>query len=531
MSRLRRHDDDGATLIIVLIIVTVIGVVLGVVLSLVDNNVRSSVGIADEANLGYGIDGVAQVAVKQLQQGSFPGSNCSSSTAESTIFNNWVPANGSSKGASMAVQCSPNPNTGQTQQVANASPGSAILTLAPTSSGEDGITVNDQAPGNGLSAAVKVRGGIFSNSTIKVTAGQLANTWTPPPSNPSGTSYVDARGACTGTIIVNAYATKTCNYSQADGKGIDPGSTAHHPTSYDPPTAPTGNAVISTCTAGDPYQSVSPPVANGSALITSAAALNSLTGCSKGIVWFQPGNYFFNFQDASDTWTIDNVFIVAGTPTSNSVLNSNPSASAWPGACIAPTVGGTNTLQGAEFVFAGDSRIVLKHQSNPGGQLTVCASNSLDGPPMAVYGLKTAVGAVPPQNGCISDSTNANYPCAVIYSDQSPNTTLTIQGTTYTPKAWLNVSLNNSTNQIFRWGLITYRLSINTTGSPDVSQNLIDVPDNALIPNPTPQVVYLNVFLCPGQSSCAPSGTLVLTAKVQLGLDGSVQLLSWSRQS
>jgi hypothetical protein len=142
-----------------------------------------------------------------------------------------------------------------------------------------------------------------------------------------------------------------------------------------------------------------------------------------------------------------------------------------------------------------------------------------------VYGLKAAVGPVATQSGCVTDVVNR---CPLIYTDQSPNTSLTIQGTTYTPKSWLNISLNNSTNQVFRWGLITRSLSIGTTGSPDVSAALIDVPDEALIPVPTPNIMYLAMYVCPASSACSTSGRLQLRVKVLVDPSGSVSVLSWS---
>jgi hypothetical protein len=532
VNRARRcRPDDGASLIIVLIIVTVVAAVLGVVLSQADTSIRTTVALSDEANSYYGIDGAAQVAVSQLQKSGFPGGNCGSATDESTPFNGWVAGSGSDAGGSVRVHCDRSDNGAVDPDTPNTSPGSAILTLATVASGEDGIYVNSTAPGS--NNPVKVRGGIFSNSTINVAAGQLQNSWTPPASNPNAKTYVVARGACTGTIQYNsAYGTKTCNLGSAsDPRGLDPGTLAQHGGSYDPPTASTSNATISTCGSGDKYQYVTP------GRLTSAAALNGMTGCGKGIVWFKPGVYYFDFQDAGESnrvWNIDDTFVVAGTPASNNVLTANPSAASWPDACVPPTPSGTTTGTGAEFVFGSNSRVSITHQGNPGGQLTICGSNTSaatgGGPPIAVYGLKTSVGPVAAQGGCV---TSVSGRCALIYTDQSPNTSLTIQGTTYTPRSWLNLSLNNSTNQVFRWGLITRSISINTTGSPDLSNAVIDVPDAALIPIPTPKNYYLSVYYCAGQATCASGGTLALRVTVQVSVTtpATATVLSWSEQN
>lgn len=536
-QRIRAKDEQGATLLIVLILVTVIAVVMGTILSLAETNAQSSVKLSDQAASVYGIDGAGQLGVNQLRTAFVgdDGINCKDGPT-TKAWSNWVTASGSRPATSVAIRCIPDVKNGTAGNVhgANTSPGSAVLTLASVASGEDGIYVNSTAPG--ATNPVKVRGGIYSNSTIKVAAGQLQNTWPAPSTTLTGKSYVTARGACTGTIMYDpAYVTKTCN-APAESKGLDPGTLSQHGGSYDPPSASTGNATISTCGSGDKYQTVSP------GRLTSAAALNALTGCTKNIVWFKPGVYYFDFQDSgaasNRVWTIDNNYVVAGTPSSSTVLTSNPSTSTWPDACVPPTPGGTTLGTGAEFVFGGDSQLELSKQAShggDGGQLTICASNTSaatgGGPPIAIYGLKSPVGPVSAQSGCV---TSVSSRCALIYSDQSPNTTLTIRGTTYTPWSWLHLNLNNSTNQVFRWGLITRSLTVETTGSPNLANAVIDVPDDALIAVPTPTISYLEVYACPGQSTCSPgAGTLQLRIKVQLSVSTptTVTVLSWSQQN
>jgi hypothetical protein len=527
--QVRRKQDDGAALILVLILITAVALVMGAILSLADTNVRSTVALRGQAGNAYNADSAAQVAVDELRRNKFNNTaDACTRTSSSQLLSNFYPGTNGEVSASAYVQCTPDGTngTGGHEHAPNTSPGSAVLTLATMASGEDGVYVNSTTPG---SSSIKVRGGIFSNSTINVDAGQLENTWAASASNPTGKTYTIARGSCTGTIIVNStYGTKSCNIGNAtDSRGVDPGTLASHGGSYDPPaTASTANSVISTCSPSDKSQTVSP------GRLTSAAALNALTGCSRHIVYFTPGVYFFDFQDVGEAnrlWNIQNVFVLAGTPSSPSVLTASPSASTWPDACVPPTPTGTALNTGAEFIFGGNSRLQVTHQGNPGGQLTICASNTSaaanGGPPIAVYGLKTAVGPVAAQSGCVTDAVNR---CPLLYTDQSPTTSLTIQGTTYTPKSWLNISLNNSTNQVFRWGLITRSLSIGTTGSPDVSAALIDVPDEALIPVPTPNIMYLDVYVCSASSTCSTSGRLQLRVKALVDPSGAVSVLSWS---
>jgi Flp pilus assembly pilin Flp len=525
MNRLKRRDD-GATLVIVLVIVTVIAIVLGVVLSLVGTNVRTSVALSDQANSSYGVDGAAQVAIKQLQQGNFPGSNCGSVMTESSVFSNFVPASGSDSGASLAVRCSPNPtsvggNGDPTQK--NTSPGSALLTM-DRNLGEDGIYVNVNA------GPVKIRGGVFSNSAITAPSG-LTNVWTPNASDPTKKTYNIARGACdpTKVIVANpAYGSTTCNIgaTAVDTRGDDPGTLTPHGASYDTPPAPTGNGSIdATCSGSGKYRAVNPGRFSGA---TALAALNTLSGCSANIVWFKPGRYYFDFDG---TWDVPNIYLIGGTPTIP--LTSTPTPAQMPGACVAPNTATSSTSTGVEFIFGGNARLSVNNSSGDGAQMTICASDTSaalgGGPPIAVYGLKTALGGSYP----VSAETlcpPTNPACALINTGNSPKTTLTIQGTTYAPRAFIVIILNNNTKKVFYWGLISYAISFTGTGSADVTNALVDVPDAAADPVPNPSIRYLTVYVCPGAATCDATGTVALTAKVKVATDGTVSVLSWSPQ-
>jgi hypothetical protein len=61
---------------------------------------------------------------------------------------------------------------------------------------------------------------------------------------------------------------------------------------------------------------------------------------------------------------------------------------------------------------------------------------------------------------------------------------------------------------------------------------VIDVPDDAPAPFALPNIMFLDVFVCPGQSTCNASGTVRLRAKVQLSATTptTVTVLSWSQQ-
>jgi Tfp pilus assembly protein PilX len=140
--------------------------------------------------------------------------------------------------------------------------------------------------------------------------------------------------------------------------------------------------------------------------------------------------------------------------------------------------------------------------------------------------------------GCITagpytGSGNASR-CALITSEGSPNSQFYVQGTTYAPRAVVDVTLNNATEQVFRFGVIARSLWVKLTGSFSFGGPVIEVPDDS------PGFVfsvYLRVYLCASPGPCATSGTPALRAKVAF-IDANpsapapgkrqVSVLSWS---
>jgi Tfp pilus assembly protein PilX len=514
-----RNDDGGAALIIALVIISVVGLVAVATLSFAFVGIRTTVALRAEGADVYNADGAAQVAVNALRKDTFNGAagQCVTTTSAMSLPN-FYPGTTGSAASSAYVSCAPGAGNGSTSATsANASPGSAVLTLG-TAAGENGIQVASNA------GKIKVRGGVFSNSTINIMAGGIDNTYNNPPSLP----YNLARGACANQSLIIPTAYTTCNYTATDPRGSDPGTLTPHGASYDPPPVAPGNGTIGTCPAGTKYQTVTP------GRFTDAAALTDLSGCTTGIVYFQPGTYYFDFTAGGNhVWTVEDTYLIAGTPTIP--LTAAPAPAQMPGSCLPPADAAATTSTGVRFVFGGDSRLELGHKGNPGGQIAICASRSASGPPIAVYGLKTALGGsfpVAAQSGCVSNVWPVTPNCQLIITDQSPDVTLTIQGTTYTPKASITLNLNNSTNQVFRWGLITRALKVGTTGSANLSTALIDVPDVAVSPIQGPNLMYLNIYVCPAASTCGSSGKLRLRAKLQISGSAprTVTVLSWSTQ-
>ncbi|WAX57114.1 hypothetical protein M6B22_21745 [Jatrophihabitans cynanchi] len=538
--RARPSGDGGVTLILALIIITTIALVIGATLSLATTNVKATVALRDQAATSYSADGAAQVAVNQLRTGTFPGANCTATATQSLL--GFFPATSTVAAGNAAVQCIPDPGNTSNGGGSNSSPGSAILTLSDGTGGERGIYVNTSN-----NASVKVNGGIFSDSTIFLEGNKsdLQNTNTT-------NSYVYAMGNCSssGTSRIISTPAPVCNYSTnplsaVDRRGKDPGTITGHGSSFDAPAAPTANGTVApaSCSAKTAFEFLP-------GLYRSAAALNALTngaGACSGSVWhFNPGTYYFDFTDPGvHQWIVSSGFLVGGTANVSGALTvakiQNLQNAGQP-YCIAPTVGGTTLNGGVRFVFGGDSRMyVTKGLASANPNVQICASNSPSGPPIAIYGLKSGIGsgafAVAAESGCI---TNTGYVaqggdathCAVVQTTNDPNPALTVYGTTYVPRAVIDLYLNNNTVQVFRWGLVTRALLVGSTGSTNLANAVIDVPNDAPAPFAVPSVLYLNVFVCTGPSACSTAGTPKLRAKVQLSTTTptTATVLSWSQQ-
>ncbi|HEX8306225.1 MAG TPA: hypothetical protein VF612_15215 [Jatrophihabitans sp.] len=104
--------------------------------------------------------------------------------------------------------------------------------------------------------------------------------------------------------------------------------------------------------------------------------------------------------------------------------------------------------------------------------------------------------------------------CAVLSTTNTAGKVY-IQGTTYVPKAVIDLALNSITSQVMRFGVVARSLWVKETGSITYTGPVIEVPDNSPGFGPGGTVVYLNVYLCQGASSCtAATGKLALRARV-----------------
>lgn len=517
-------DETGAALIFALLIITVIALVSAGILTLGDTSIRSTVSMRERASIAYAGDAAGEIALNQLRKGIFNdvSTGCDASTTE--VLSNLYPATATAPGASAAVTCTPDLGS-DIAPGPNGKPGTAMLSLA--TGAEKGILLDDSN-----TETLKVKGGIFSNSTIDL-AGNKADL-----ENISDKSFAYSMNGCTGAsqLIVTATSVKDCNYSanpnaSIDQRGKDLETISGHPLSFDAPGAPSAIPVIPPLCTGKKVYELQP------GLYTDSILLDALTTggtCKGAVVHLNPGNYFFDFAAVAPTWTVSGAFLIGGTPTSTLKVTPEPTMS---GTCVKPGAAGSSTTSGVELVFGGVSRVYLSGNGSPAasnGNIELCASNTVTGPPMVIYGLKTAVGTVPAQSGCITaigfqDISDAAH-CPVVGTNNTPYPLITLWGTTYVPKAGVELSLNNNTSQVFRWGLQARVIRLHATGSPSLATAVIDVPADAPEPFPVPAQRYLSVYVCPNSSTCTTSGRLRLRASVLLSstVPKTVTVTSWA---
>jgi hypothetical protein len=512
-------------LILALILVTVVGVVVSVVLTFADTSLRVTVNAArPEAATAATADGAAQVAINTLRNSTFlKGANCFGASSDLSLGS--FPS--AAAGSSALVHCDPDPGSGQLQQIGPSNkPAEAVLTLGQYAN-EDGINIKVSSQGTLL-----VHGGIFSNSNVNVTLGSLgtdtANTWLVARTGckPNNSAYVGPGG-------VGTFPNMNCSdVDQTDPRGLDPALA--NPAGY---AAPSSTSLplrtVPACPKG--VGKATPQIDFQPGIYTSASALTNLMsnggqGCKGAVFHFQPGQYFFDFGTnggAADKWTISTGTLIAGTiSAAASTAIANGKAITMPGSCLNPLNGDQLNLtqpQGVQFFFGGDSQFFLSS-----AQAEFCGSWLPDAPPLVVYGLKTSVtasaapgGAIPAGSGCVTlpgYSTNGNSgSCAMIQSDNSPNSQIFFQGTTYAPNAALDISLNNNTAQVFEDGLVARTLWLNPTGSGVPTTPVINLPNDSQGWVQGDTVVYLTVYVCANSLSCtSSSGKLALTTMVDV---------------
>jgi hypothetical protein len=478
MRRRNISDDSGATLIIALIFITVVSVVVAVVLSFVDTSMRTTVAVRGEAAVAAAADGAAQIAINDLRRSGYKVGGGSCAGVLPATLDNFYEQGGTGYSAELTcatddADSSGNGSGGVLAINDKNRPGQAVLTLGgPTEDGGFDVKLG----GNDV---LKVHGNIQSNSYINVQKNMTTD----------GSGSVTAVSACTGTI------TPAANCS---------GSRVEDPNYADPP-APDGVATLPKCPTSGNVMKFTP------GLYKSQSALNNLMlgndgsrkGCAGVIIQFTPGRYYFDL-DGTGEWTIPAGYLIGGELVDPQLgqPGHNPSV---PGACRTPippdgqdpTTWTPPANGGVEFVLGGNSHIALSDNSN----VELCGTYATDSPPITLYGLKHTIGAgtltvrAQTPTDCVTKPVT-NGGCAVLEPSKHPDSSLFIQGTTYTPWDYVNVNLNNQAGQQFRFGVIARKLQLTGTGSADLSQAVIEVPDFVYV-NPPLTVLYLEICVFP----------------------------------
>lgn len=109
-----------------------------------------------------------------------------------------------------------------------------------------------------------------------------------------------------------------------------------------------------------------------------------------------------------------------------------------------------------------------------------------------------------------------------------------VQGTVYTPKAAVDLTMDNDTQQALRFGVISRTLWVKQTASFSFTGPVLSVPDYTSGGNGAP-IVFLTVFLCPATttSSCSTDATAITSLRAKAMISGSkspspISILSWS---
>jgi hypothetical protein len=104
--------------------------------------------------------------------------------------------------------------------------------------------------------------------------------------------------------------------------------------------------------------------------------------------------------------------------------------------------------------------------------------------------------------------------CSAISTATSYADSFYVEGTTYMPIASMDLTLNNITQQVMRFGVILRSLNVKETGSINYTGPVIEVPDNSPGLGFNSTVIFLTVYDCPGASTCSAGGRLRLRSRV-----------------
>jgi hypothetical protein len=509
--RVRLRDDSGASLVIALLFVTVVALVMGAVLSVADSNFRATVAMRSQAAQAAAADGAAQLAIDALRHGSYNGLSgaCFGAGPGASNTLNLSGFTGASSTTTATVVCERDANKSAIDSFAINSPDFALLTLGANTNGID-LDIN----GSGGDKVYLIGGKVHSNSNINLFKGVLRAGATEAVSGCTAYPQVQPACATAGTVADPNY---------------DPPDITKWPTTKAPDPAPTS------CSNG----------ANADKLVTfspgrysDVAVLNNRTnGGNCTIFWFKPGVYYFNYPG---TWTIGKGTVFAGAPTAP---NPNPPNTKTPptvgNSCVTPfppdpTPANWKADQGVQFVFGGSAKLDIVD----GVGVEICgrtATTNDTGPPIALYGLKTALGSGADKIDPLASCDPPDASCAVLHTNKNSDLPVYIQGVTYLPTGFVNLEFKKEAKTIFNHGVVANYFMAVGPGNSDPTIPAINVQTHVAAAART--VLYLTVRVCPNGGACS-AGAVRLRAKVAIGDPSGktkpgqreITVLNWSVQ-
>jgi hypothetical protein len=491
---IRPYDDRGTSLVLALVFITVVSLVVMTVLAFADTSMRTTIALRGQVSETAAAEGAANIAINTLRDGTFGGSgSCFGGSSTRTLSNFYQRPNGTQDSA--RVTCDLDPNRTTAPAVA---PGQTLLTLHEGTTsplGPAGIVLAATNASQGL----RVAGNIYSNSTIVVPAGNLTTA--------GGT--IGASRSCPIFPAGSIVPTPSCKTSIVMPDPLyDVPSTSGLPPQTVPPCTP-----IMTFQAGH-YTDVD-------ALINRTS-----TGCQSGngILHFTPGIYHFDFPTLAMPWFITAGTLIAGNLAPGVTLTAGIPP-AVPGSCKSPVplaAGWTapDPSDGVLFYFSGNSGMSVSASA----KVELCGRYGGTSPSLAIVAER--------HTGLFASLCDTStFPCAAVWGTLPK--AFQVNGTVYLPNREVVLTLNNSSFQSYKGGVIARRIWVTTSRTS--STPVIEVPTSTVTQRQT--VVYLNVYVCPGSSTCA-GGQLQLRSKVsivdptRIPVAGERQMtvLSWSLQ-
>lgn len=387
--RARLHGEQGASLALILALIAILGLCVGGIAVQGTAGMMAVKGVSNQRSDVYGAEGAIDAAINHIRDDLTRGRPGTEKCAQPATASPPVIFTGPSDFGDVTVTCRVFEN-GWGIPVSGANyPAYAILTTGglPDYPEVDQVSACGDDPGicleGNASGRVEVDGAVYSNAE---------NTSRPSINSPNGVKLdagkdaVLARGTCNPPTAIIAIP-RACQTSNPD-KVVDPGGAynvdppAGHPWASEiqsmPPQAPqpTCNTTtkVATMVPGsyfNHYEMIS-GFSNPPGNSTSA------TRCT--VVWMQPGNYYFDFEEPTlgDDWPLwrighDDNNRGGGINSAGRVViggvrkgwDNTTQASAVienvPGAC-------DTTQSGVQAVFAGNSTFDIKHE----GRLELC---------------------------------------------------------------------------------------------------------------------------------------------------------------